>query len=372
MVSDVIYEGAAKIVVPEGVFYNPYARFSRSFGVPILIMESFRRGKGLVVGDLMAATGVRGIRYFLEAGVVSEVCFNDRSRLAYETIKKNIDINHVVATVYNWDVRRLLYSDAMYRLDFIDIDPFGTPSPFIDAAIAAVRDGGIVAFTATDLTALCGLYPLAAFRKYSSLVRKTWFCHEMALRILLKSALDSAGRHDRYVTPIVSIFSEQYARVYLWVKEGRMRYPYDSVGYLVYKPNEYIEVFPLRSLGRDSVVERGSMVIGPIWIGSLHDKEALEYIIDQSLYNNILVPEDRNRVKNLLKLLYGECDMPPYFYDIHVLSSFIGISPPPLDLVIKRLLELGYRVSRTHFTGHGLKTDCLLSDLLGLLRELPR
>lgn len=371
MVEGLFFEGAAKIVVPNGVFYNPFARFSRSFSIPVLVMESLRRGKELVVGDLMAASGVRGIRYFLEAGVVGEAWFNDRSRLAYEAIKHNIGINHIVGRVYNRDVRHLLYSEALYKLDFIDIDPFGTPSPYIDAAMAAVKNGGIVAFTATDLTALCGLYPLAAFRKYSSLVSKTWFCHEMALRILLKSALDSAGRHDRYVMPIISIFSEQYARVYLRVIEGRLKYPYDYVGYLEYKPNEYVKVFPLRSLGRDSAVERGSVVIGPMWIGPLHDKLALEFIIDQSLYNNILIPEDRNRVEKLVRLLYEESGMPPYYYDIHVLSSLIGRAPPPLGMVIARLRELGFSVSRTHFSGHGLKTDCLLGDFLALLRELP-
>lgn len=368
---EVVYEGAAKVIVEDGVFYNPYARFSRSFGIPVIIMESMRRGKELVVGDLMAATGVRGVRYFLESGVVDEVWFNDRSRLAYKVIQQNIAINYVRGRAFNLDVRHLLYSEGMYNLDFIDIDPFGTPSPYIDAAVAAVRNGGVVALTATDLTALCGLYPSAAFRKYSSLVKKTWFCHEMALRILLKSALDSAGRHDRYIIPIVSIFSEQYARVYFRVVEGKVRYPYDFVGCLVYKPGDSINVFPLESMGEDTVIERGSMVIGPIWIGPLHDKDVLEYILDYSLYNHILVPEDRDRAERLFRLLYGECDMPPYYYDIHVLSSFIGRSPPSVELVIQRLRELGYRVSRTHFTGHGLKTDCLLGDLLNLLRELP-
>lgn len=40
--------------------------------------------------------------------------------------------------------------------DFIDIDPFGSCLPFLEAAVAGVGDGGVLAVAATDLTVLCG------------------------------------------------------------------------------------------------------------------------------------------------------------------------------------------------------------------------
>jgi len=369
---EVIYEGAAKIHVPPGVFYNPYAKFSRSLGVLVVALEGFRRGKGLVVGDLMAATGVRGIRYFLESGQVAELWLNDVSRMAAEAIKLNTSVNYVNARIFNLDLRHLLFSEAMYSLDFVDIDPFGTPSPFIDAAVAAVRNKGVVAITATDLTALCGLYPSAAFRKYSSIIKKTWFCHEVALRVLIKSILDSAGRHNRYIEPILSVFSEQYARVYVRVIEGRVKYPYDKVGYLVYKTGEYLEAVPMIEVGEGAGLEEGSVVIGPMWIGPLHDLNSIELMIENKLYDYILDYEDRDRAEKFIKLFMQEASMPPYYYDVHVLCSLVGRSPPPLGLIVDRLRELGYRVSRTHISPHGLKTDCLLRDFLALLRELPK
>lgn len=40
--------------------------------------------------------------------------------------------------------------------DFIDVDPFGSCLPFLEAAVGGVRDGGVLAVAATDLTVLCG------------------------------------------------------------------------------------------------------------------------------------------------------------------------------------------------------------------------
>ena len=40
--------------------------------------------------------------------------------------------------------------------DFIDVDPFGSCLPFLEAAVAGANDGGVLAIAATDLTVLCG------------------------------------------------------------------------------------------------------------------------------------------------------------------------------------------------------------------------
>lgn len=33
----------------------------------------------------------------------------------------------------------------------VDVDPYGSPSPFIDAAVQCVTDGGLLMVTATDM-----------------------------------------------------------------------------------------------------------------------------------------------------------------------------------------------------------------------------
>ena len=65
------------------------------------------------------------------------------------------------------------------RFDVIDIDPYGAPSIFLDAAVQAVKDGGLLCVTATDMPVLCGQYPETCFAKYGSTSISGPNCHEM-------------------------------------------------------------------------------------------------------------------------------------------------------------------------------------------------
>jgi len=38
----------------------------------------------------------------------------------------------------------------------VDLDPYGSPSVFLDSAVQSVADGGILMCTATDMAVLCG------------------------------------------------------------------------------------------------------------------------------------------------------------------------------------------------------------------------
>lgn len=41
-------------------------------------------------------------------------------------------------------------------MDVVDLDPYGTAAPFVDAAIGCIADGGLLAVTCTDLAVLAG------------------------------------------------------------------------------------------------------------------------------------------------------------------------------------------------------------------------
>ncbi|CAE7311599.1 Trmt1 [Symbiodinium natans] len=58
--------------------------------------------------------------------------------------------------------------------DVIDLDPYGTVAPFIDSAIQAVADGGLLCITSTDMPVLGGNHPETCFARitYWFLVRK--------------------------------------------------------------------------------------------------------------------------------------------------------------------------------------------------------
>lgn len=42
------------------------------------------------------------------------------------------------------------------RFDVIDLDPYGSPAIFLDGAVQAIRDGGLLLVTCTDMAVLCG------------------------------------------------------------------------------------------------------------------------------------------------------------------------------------------------------------------------
>ena len=94
-----------------------------------------------------------------------------------------------------------------HRFDVVDIDPYGSPHPFLDASVQCVKEGGLLCVTATDMagmfqtsgffqqayviiirsqhTVLCGNYPGTCYGKYGGIPLKGKVCHEMALRLLI-------------------------------------------------------------------------------------------------------------------------------------------------------------------------------------------
>lgn len=65
------------------------------------------------------------------------------------------------------------------RFDAIDLDPYGCPSIFLDSAIQAVNEGGLLLVTATDMAVLAGNAPETCYSKYGSVSLRMKACHEM-------------------------------------------------------------------------------------------------------------------------------------------------------------------------------------------------
>ena len=76
-----------------------------------------------------------------------------------------------------------MYKRKATRLPFhiIDLDPYGSPAPFLDSAIQAIVEGGLLMVTCTDMAVLCGNHGETCYAKYGSYPVKSKFCHEMVL-----------------------------------------------------------------------------------------------------------------------------------------------------------------------------------------------
>ena len=156
----------------KGVFYNPSMKFSRDLNVEFAKKLNF---KGLFL-DGMAASGIRGMRLALECNYNVEFC--DTSKLAVEAIKDNLKLNNLKSEVFHDDLQNLV-KERQY--DWIDVDPFGTPAPYLESIIENVNDGGILGIAATDTAVLCGAKPSICFKRYGAYSMKRVAAKEVGI-----------------------------------------------------------------------------------------------------------------------------------------------------------------------------------------------
>jgi len=179
-----------------------------------------RELKPPLVLEALAASGLRSLRYAREVDGLGKVVALDNDKASVDCCKRNIKFNGVSSTS---NVEAHLADARVYMLthpkefDVVDIDPYGAPSVFLDSAVQAVADGGLLMCTATDMAVLCGTNGEVCYSKYGSYPTKGKYCHEMALRILLASIESHANRYKRYIVPVLSVFMDFYVRVFVRV-----------------------------------------------------------------------------------------------------------------------------------------------------------
>ncbi|GKT20035.1 tRNA methyltransferase, Trm1 like protein, partial [Aduncisulcus paluster] len=235
-------EGEAHILLPNnnGVFFNPTQIFNRDTTLFVivaywkLIQEEKRRGllrkdfpKKLLFFEGLAASGLRTIRYACEVPeeIPSEFVANDLSTDAYDLINKNIEhnksrIKHSIRGNLGNAIHVMNHFSTLpnnERPAIIDLDPYGSPAMFLDCAIRAVCDGGLLCITCTDLLVLCGNQVDVCYRRYGGVPLKTPFCHEQAIRLCIHSIVSTGARAGRLCVPILSFFHAHYLRVYIRV-----------------------------------------------------------------------------------------------------------------------------------------------------------
>ncbi len=363
------------------VFYNPKMELNRD--VAIVLIQTYQKtlGTPIDVCEPLAGCGVRGIRFALEVDKVRSVILNDISPKAYELAKKNAELNDLeeVVRVCNMDANSMLseHSEPSRRFDVIDVDPFGTPTPYLESSIRALkRRSSLLALTATDMPPLCGIYPQVCLRKYGGYSLRTHYCHEIAVRLLIGCTARVAARHELGIKVYFVHSSDHYIRAYLRFSKGvnRANESMKNLGYIFHcfdcenreTINGLIPKIP-EACPNCSSVKTG--VAGPLWIGMLFDG----YFCEKSLYT---VEEKmlgtHNRVTRIIRLALNETNMPPTYFNLHVLCDRMNLEIPPFDKVMNRLKENGFEVSRTHFDPISIRTTAGVEEVKSVLRSISK
>ena len=178
---------------------------------------------GLRVLEALSASGLRAIRYVREVPGVDHVVANDMDPAAAAAIRANAALSGIGPRLLQpsrGDASLLLHMcrDSHYAFDVVDLDPYGTAAPFLDGAVQAVADGGLLAVTCTDMACLAGPNAQdACAAKYGGLPARGRFGHEQALRLVLGAIDAAANRHHRAITPLLSLSVDFYVRVFVRV-----------------------------------------------------------------------------------------------------------------------------------------------------------
>ncbi|XP_075581316.1 LOW QUALITY PROTEIN: tRNA (guanine(26)-N(2))-dimethyltransferase [Pelecanus crispus] len=372
---------------------------------------------GLRVLEALAASGLRSIRFAKEVPGLRAVVANDFSARAVELMSRNVAFNRVgdLVAPRMADARMLMYQCKADRelFDVIDLDPYGSPAPFLDAAVQAVSEGGLLCVTCTDMGVMAGNSAETCYSKYGAMSLKGKFCHEMALRIILHSLDSRANCYQRFIVPLLSVSADFYIRVFVRVFTGQAKVKGSASKQALVYHCVGCGTHHLQRLGK--VTSHGTgyggaptmvggahdgggltpqllpssfkygaatgppvgptcefcqqrhQLGGPMWAEPLHDPAFVERVL-AALESSPGRFQTEERMRGMLSVVTEELGDVPLYYTLDSLSSTIHCNTPSLLQFRSALLHAGYRVSLSHACKNAVKTDAPPAVLWDIMR----
>lgn len=389
--TEIIREGTSKFRVPRlsayvkspsdyapskaPVFYNPVMELNRDMAV--LALQAYRRmtDHDLSVCEPLASGGIRGIRFTCEVQGVNKTSLTDINSRAVQAIRHNARLNKTGKRllVEHADANLFLsqHSAPHMRFDAVDIDPFGSPVPFLDSAIRALRDEGMLALTATDMAPLCGVHPKACLRKYGGKPLRTEYCHELGVRLLAGCLTTMAAKHEMGMKPLFGHSTNHYARLYAQVEHGAKNADESlrHMGYVAHCFNcLHRHAVSTITPGEESIVcpECGSPLSygGPLWLGPLFDKKFCKRMLKELTKKKL---NQRKRIEGILKLAIKESEAPLSYFVIDKISDKLNTRVPPVAKVAELLRENHFDATLTCFSPKALRTNAPSKSVTSLV-----
>lgn len=372
-----IREGATYLYVPaESVrskaprtfpaFFNPAGRVNRD--ISVAIAKATQPASFL---DALAGTGARGVRVANEASPSVEVTLVEFNRTSIGIARRSARRNRVYSRCHTVreESNAFLHSrfGRLERFEAVDIDPFGTPAPYVQGALTAAGDGAIVSVTATDTATLCGVHPAVAHRRYGARVTRSDFPHEAAVRVLLGFCARTGGSIDVAVTPVAAHSTLHYVRVYFRVERGAANSErcLGEIGYVVVCGECHEKAVAEEETRRCPRCGGTAACIGPLWTGGLVD----EGLVAEAA--RICAAWDWRGAAEALASLEGCDTFPPFGYSLEAVTSRERTSSVSYESVKRNLESSGRAVMKQPF-GSGLKTDASHAEIVDAVRRARR
>lgn len=394
--------------------------------------------------DALSATGLRALRYAKEIQQVASVTANDLSEAATASIKLNIRHNDLFGKVHAITGNALTHMyrvgmDTQYQLpdgqhgkyDVIDLDPYGTAAPFLDAAVQALCDGGLLCVTCTDSGVFASVgYLEKTYSQYGGLPFKGLQSHEAGLRIILHTIATSAARYGLAIEPLTSLSIDFYARVFVRVRKSPSEVKLlAGKAMLVYNCDQGCGAWTTQLLAqtkakkdkKDGMFYKFTLgqapsaspncehcgykthLSGPMWGGPLHNPHFIKRILDllpsldletygtlpriegmlsTALEETLLdspsdrpsdVPsETKNKTSIIPSLDPSQPDPSPFFLIPSALAKVLHCTAPSHAAICGAFIGLGYRVTRSHTKPGSVRTDAPWNVIWEVMREWVR
>ncbi|KAL4440307.1 hypothetical protein ABPG75_003308 [Micractinium tetrahymenae] len=284
----------------------------------------------------MAGSGIRSMRYLLQAGadyvlcnegdLANAACLVANLAAAAEALAAGagarVDSCAAPSGGRQWRLQggpagaggagpplsELVHEDAVSLLarchlegrffDLIDLDSFGGAAHFVGASLDAVRYGGLVCLTSTSGTIAGGRDPASALALYGQHLAPVPHANEQGLRMLIGLAHREALARRLSVTPLWSLYSPHGSvfRTMLLVdrqrrqkKSGGWAEGSRCYGYTLHWPGSGESACcafqDLPAALQDACCSGGSgssggppLLSGPLWLGPLHDHGHLQLV----------------------------------------------------------------------------------------------
>ena len=387
-----IIEGQTKLLVPKNsldvkvpphypAFFNPLASLNRDLSIYLynIFLDEYYNKKNtqITFADAFGGIGSRGLRVAVEVPKISQIYINDINELAITAAKESAILNNVNEKCFfsiNEVCKFLMCrpTERNKRFTIIDLDPFGSPSPFIDCVLRSIEDEGLISITATDTAVLSGIYQTVCLRKYFGLSINNTYSNEVAIRLLISSIALIGARLGISLSPIFVNSNRHYFRVFLKISlsNSEANKVFDNLGYIRHcfrcgdRNLTYI-------YSHDLCPKCSSKfnIAGQLWIGKLFDKNVISNLLKKYLLDDLKNDKKNKQIKQIFNISLEELDNIPYYFSVDEIGSMLKASPKKLNEIIDKIISSGYLASRTIFRSTGLKTNASMSNILSILKN---
>ena len=374
---------------------------------PIDVEDMAYDGLFFTILEALAASGLRSIRYAKEIPKVRRILTNDLSSEAVHSIERNARHNGVekIITPNKGDANQTFYKllGEGRKYDVVDLDPYGSAAPFLDAAIQTVSDGGLLCVTCTDLAVLAGSQPESCFGKYGGInVPNSSYTHELALRILLHSIQSTAAKYRRGIEVLMSCHIDYYVRVFVVVRHSATLMKEASSKTAMLNACVVCGSFKVQPLGKLIKTAKGSKygpaqckseqfcsvctsqthIAGPFYSAPIHNETFLLQMIRHLGTDGKEQYGTWERMAGMVVVMQEELEDCPLYLVLPKMCNVIHSSTPSLPVFMYTfymtsffnfsragLLSTGYRASQSHACQQAIKTDAPQSVVWDVLKK---